>query len=232
MRTRINRPFFRKTIIAGGGGTTAPTGFWNLNEASNSTRNDSCSTPANLTSFGTTTQVTGKIGFAAQSASTFNYLNNGSAAKLNTTGSFSLAGWFKLDNAAGGAMAINGSGGSSGWKITASTTALVITTYQSLGVFTSYTKTISISTGTWYFVVGYFNGSQFGLSLDGGSFTTGAGTACAGSNGISLLGDGSNSLQGNLDEFGFWNGTVLTSTEKDDLYNSGNGKTFNGSAWV
>lgn len=233
MRTRITRISFRKTIIADGSSITTPTAFWNLDQASGSSRTDSCSSPADLSVNGTVTQVTGKINYAANAASGLNYLSNVLASKLQTGGgSYSFAGWFKLDSAGGGTIAANGGSGT-GWKLTASTTAITLTNYLDFVNFSTYTKTVSLSTGTWYFLCGYYDGANMGLSIDGATFTTNASTyAASNSSNMYLTGDFASGMQGALDEFGYWVGHVLTSTEKDNLYNSGNGKTFNGSSWV
>jgi len=234
MRTRPNRDLLRKTIVAGGASITTPTSFWNLNQSSGSSRTDSCSNPADLTVTGTVTQVSGKISNAASVASGSNVLVNSGNTKNSVSGQFSFCTWFNLNNSAGGTAIANGAGFGGGWKLDISTTHIILTTLQSPSGTTSLDKSVSLSTGTWYFVVGYFNGSQFGLSLDGGSFTTGAGTAPGSVVGIELLNTnaGSNALQGAMDECGYWVGYTLTSTEKDNLYNSGTGKTFNGSSWV
>lgn len=233
MIRRPNKALLRKTVSVAAGGTTSPTGFWNLSEASGSSRNDSCSSPVNLSITGTVTQVAGKIGNAASVASGSNYLS-GSGSKLNHGGTFSICGWFYLDNSAGGTVATSGLS-TTGWKLTASTTNLVLTTKQMAGS-TSLTLGGTYTLSTWNFFAAYYDSSVLGLSANGGSFTTGAGTAPASTNDIVFLSDADiftpNALQGRLDEFGYFVGYKLTSTEKDDLYNSGTGKTFNGSAWV
>lgn len=91
----------------------------------------------------------------------------------------------------------------------------------------------TISTGTWYFVVGYHDasGNEIGISVDNGTFVTAAYSGgVADSTAVFEIGalrEGATTqyFDGLIDEVGVWK-RKLTSTEITALYNSGSGITY------
>lgn len=237
MRTRPNKALLRNTINSSTT-ITSPTAYWKFDESTGGyPAVDQVTSPSSnlLSTFGTVIGVTGKINNGASVAFGSNALQNVSApAKMTTSGTFSGCGWVKLDNSSGGYLMKLGNTTSTGWDLSISSTLIILTTYQTGPTFTNLSDSVSISTGVWYFIAWYYDSSTLGISLNGGSFTTGAGSAPGSATATYLLNNSShtNSLQGTGDEVSYWVGHKLTSAEVTLLYNSGNGKTFNGTSWV
>lgn len=239
MRTRPNRALLRNTISSGSNVTiTNPTAYWKLNEGTGnfSITTDQVTSPSQniLTMVGTVTGPTGKIGLAANAASGSNALQNTSApAKMTTSGTFSGCGWFNLDILSGGIFMKIGNTTSSGWDLSVAGIFISLTTYQTGPTSTSKFIFPSFSTGQWHFLAWYYDSSTLGISFDGGSFSTGSGNAPGSASATYLLNNNgyTSALQGSADEVSYWVGYKLTSAEVTALYNSGNGKTFNGSVW-
>jgi cell division septation protein DedD len=84
-----------------------------------------------------------------------------------------------------------------------------------------------ISTGTWYHIAGGWDGAQIKLSVNAGPFVTAAYSTPMRNGGDNFkLGYEADSLDGKMDEFGFWVGRCLTQTEVGQLYNNGAGLPF------
>jgi hypothetical protein len=84
-----------------------------------------------------------------------------------------------------------------------------------------------VSTGTWYHVAGGWDGAQIKLSVSAGPFVTAAYSTPMTNGGDNFkLGYEAQSLDGRMDEFGFWMGRCLTQTEVGQLYNNGAGLPF------
>ena len=83
------------------------------------------------------------------------------------------------------------------------------------------------ATGTWYHVAGGWDGAQIKLSVNAGPFVTAAYSTPMTNGGDNFkLGYEAQSLDGKMDEFGFWIGRCLTQTEVGQLYNNGAGLPF------
>ena len=95
---------------------------------------------------------------------------------------------------------------------------------------TTVTWASALSTGTWYFVAGEWDGTNIKLSLNGATFQTTSFSGPIHSNAqpldIGLIGGSGNPLDGNIDEVGIWMGRALTQTEVGQLYNGGAGLPF------
>jgi hypothetical protein len=80
---------------------------------------------------------------------------------------------------------------------------------------------------TWYMVSGGWDGTLMKMSINGGNFVTTpfAGPTVNGGDNFKL-GYEAASLDGQMDEFGFWMGKCLSLTEVTQLYNGGNGLAF------
>ena len=95
---------------------------------------------------------------------------------------------------------------------------------------TTVTWVSTLSTGTWYFVAGEWDGTSIKLSVNGASFqsTSFSGTIHSNTNpfDIGLISGSGNPLDGSIDEVGIWMGRALTQTEVSQLYNGGAGLPF------
>jgi hypothetical protein len=83
------------------------------------------------------------------------------------------------------------------------------------------------TTGRWYFIAGGWDGTQIKLSINGAPFvTTPYSTPMTNGGDNFKLGYETDSLDGLMDEFGFWIGRCLTQSEVGQLYNNGAGLPF------
>ncbi len=84
-----------------------------------------------------------------------------------------------------------------------------------------------VSTGTWYHVAGGWDGTTIKLSINNGTFVTAPFSTPMRNGGDNFkLGYEAQSLDGKMDEFGFWISRSLTQTEIGQLYNNGAGLPF------
>lgn len=96
----------------------------------------------------------------------------------------------------------------------------------------------SPSTGTWYFIVAWHDAvnNEIGIQVNNGTANTTAYSGGAGDTtgafAIGARSDGAadTHFDGRIDDVGFWK-KVLSSQERTDLYNSGNGNTVTGGDW-
>ncbi len=91
-------------------------------------------------------------------------------------------------------------------------------------------ETITLSTSTWYYVAGTYDGTTLKYYRDGlltaSSTATGTGTGVVLDQiAIGSYENGTNIASGMIDEVGYWN-RALNSTEISDLYNSSTGNTY------
>lgn len=87
------------------------------------------------------------------------------------------------------------------------------------------TKSVSISTGAWHFALCTFDGTNASIYFDGGTATSGSANAATGTGGTFFVGEQQGGLylcDCTIDSLGIWP-RVVTSTERDQLWNSGNG---------
>jgi hypothetical protein len=103
------------------------------------------------------------------------------------------------------------------------------------GSFGSVSSGATLSTGTWYFLTfGYDDSAdQFFVTVNAGARTNSAATTDQAVAGTNTFGIGGTSIfaanedhNGLIDEVGFWKTRTLTSQERTDLYNSGNGLAY------
>lgn len=92
--------------------------------------------------------------------------------------------------------------------------------------------TSAMSTGSWYYFVGYHDTTNnlLGISVNGGNFATSSYTSGISTN-TDSLGIGASyaagfPFDGLIDECTFWKGRILTQGEVSTLYNSGSGLTY------
>lgn len=232
MQPQFYRP---RSSVAASTLLTGLISYWNLNEASGS-RADSVG-GNNLTDVNTVGSTTGVVGNCAD------FVEANSEALTSTSGdfdfgdtTFTFAGWVWFDDLSvsfGFPFIIDRStsGSTSQFELFVAPTGGLLfrfngTTQASFGSGT-------LTTGQWYFIVASYdaagdeislqidNGTAHTASLSGGILTPGAGDLTLGGrfNGTALF------LDGRLDEWGAWS-RLLTTQEKDDLYNSGSGTTY------
>ena len=81
--------------------------------------------------------------------------------------------------------------------------------------------------GTWYHVAGGWDGAQIKLYVNAGAFVTAAHSTPMTNGGDNFkLGYEAQSLDGKMDDFGFWIGRCLTQADVEQLYNNGAGLPF------
>ena len=93
--------------------------------------------------------------------------------------------------------------------------------------FAGISWTTPAFTGTWYYVAGGWDGTEIKLSVNAAPFVTAPYSTPMTNGGDNFkLGYEAGSLDGLMDEFGFWIGRCLTQTEVGQLYNNGAGLPF------
>jgi hypothetical protein len=213
---------------------------WKLNEASG-TRNDSHGTN-HLTDNNTVTSAAGKIGNAGDfefANNEYLSINDNTDLSLSSDQDFTFACWFNPESFGGNARALAGkltstsAAGSCEWfvdLVSASEVRLRVSDGTTIGNLA--VTGLSLSAGTWYFLVVWHDSTanKLRLQIDGGTvnelnWTTGTrdGTApLAIGRWGSVVGF---SFDGLIDSSSFWK-RVLTDTERSDLYNGGAGLDY------
>lgn len=220
-------------------GTTSLVSWWSLDETSGD-RADSHG-GLTLTAVNAPGSGTGKKNGAVdcESSSTQYLTRPGDDASLSAGGrSFTIGAWVNVESG----------GGSNSGRIMSKRQAnsnadfdlyLVATTGVTLEVWDqggATVKTASASkalTGVWTFVVAWYDAgaNSIGLQLDGGTpaTTSTAGVTIKDGTGTFMIGQlhqVSRAFDGLIDEAFVYMGRVLTSDERDWLYNSGTGRTY------
>lgn len=214
-------------------------GYWNLDEA-NGVRVDSKGS-SDLTDNNTVTQAVGKVSFAAQFVqANSEYLSTVDSATLSTGDiDFSVALWVFLDSKPVSDIIM------SKWETTGNQREYSLQ-YNSVpdnfrffvssdgtGAGTTRVDALdfgSPSTGVFIFIVAWHDSvaNTINIQINNGvvdsvSHSTGVFDSTAEVN-IGALG-GASFFDGRVDESGFWK-KVLTTQERTDLHNSGNGNTY------
>lgn len=215
--------------------------YWKLDEASG-TRNDSVVASANnLTDNNTVTQAAGKISNAAQfTIANSEYLSCVSNASLVTGDiDFTVACWVYLDakttrqtfvSKSSGATPttdeyyIDYSDATNRFRFVIGGTAYTVATADVLG---------SPTAATWYYIIAWHDSvaNTINIQVNNGSansLSTGIKFPPTTANVFTIgrySADTPLYMGGRIDEVGFWK-RVLTTQEKTDLYNSGNGYTY------
>jgi len=226
-RKYVNDPLLRDLIS-----------YWKLNEASG-TRADSVG-DNDLTDNNTVTRVVGKQSGAAQFVlANSEYLSVTSNSSLNIgTSSFTLATWVYLSSKATqmGIITKWPTGGTGVYFIdylNSSDRFRFRVTKDGGTSATAIADNLGApSTGTWYFIVCTFDGTNLSIQVNNGTADTAtlAGTTVDPDNADPFYlgrfsGTTPNYLDGYVDEVGFWK-RLLDSEEKARLYNSGSGITY------
>lgn len=226
----------------GGGGSINLTGnlmaYWDM-EANG---NDSGPRGNNQTGFGTPTFVAGGkpnncTNLVAASSQYFEMANNGDIVLSATN--FTLAAWANLATT-GGLRRIFGKGNISTpatfeyalYFNNGAPGRFAFSVGDGVAATTVTDTAVSVSTGTWYFVVAQYNAAaqQISISVNGNTPVTTAftGTVLSGGNTLRLGNDPAGATRnwnGQLDSLGIWK-RFLSFAEVTALYNSGNGRNF------
>lgn len=214
--------------------------YWSMDEASG-TRTDSHGSN-DLTDNNTVGSATGKINNAADFESNNNeHLSHADNADLSPTGDCTLACWVKLETKPS-ISTIMGK-----WPGTGDSRALILRYQSSDDRFAFFVNsdgtsggTTSVSadnlgspsTGTWYFIVAWHDDTNNTINIqvnDGTVDSTAHTVGIHDSDEPWVVGarsdGGVQEYDGLIDEFGYWK-RVLTSQERTDLYNSGDGLAY------
>lgn len=217
--------------------------YWKCDEASGSILDSHGTNHLTLTTAGTPGSVAGKINTARHfTLSNQEYLTRSDNADLSTGDiDFTFAAWVMMDSKPAGtnayiaAKGTNGSGSDHEWSLD----------YQNFSgqdeirfwIGTSFALSVtaaigSPTVGVWYYIVCWHDsvGNTINIQVNNGTVASqatggtapvdGAGRFTLGNFGILAL-----SWDGSIDEAAFWKRT-LTTQERTDLYNAGNGFAY------
>lgn len=218
--------------VAGGISTANLISYWSLDEASGDAV-DAHGTNT-LTDVNTVTSGPGKVngarGFTVAANNRLTHVDNADLSIGDIDFTFTL--WFNLTaTTVGGFIAKYGTAGNREYLISQNGGTLYFAASADGTAVTTLDNGGGITTGTWYFVVYYYdatgntlnmevnNAAPVSLAHSGGCFD---GTATF------MLGNELSALQamaGSLDEVSFWK-RLLTTDEKTWLYNGGNGRSY------
>lgn len=209
--------------------------YWKLDASSG---NESDSHGSNtLTEIGTAGSTSGKLNGGRVVDGAFPTLDGFSlsdnSAFDGTDRAFTLALWINATSLSGEGWFLSkwGSLANREFRLYTTGTTLVFTIGDSSVSTTSVNWGSALSTGTWYHVCCWHDPSanEIGVVVNAGtpvtaSWSTGIQDGAAAFEVGCNTTDGNN-WQGTLDELGLWS-RVLTSQERTDLYNSGNGLAY------
>lgn len=213
--------------------------FWELEEASG-TRNDAHGTN-HLTDNNTVTQVTGKVGSCAHfDVASSEYLSHSSNSSLQMGDiAFTICAWVKLDSNQTGQIVAKDSDAANSRDYTIQTIdeggSSKVRWYITGGAGPSFVDgTTLLSTNTWYFLVAWHDpiADTVTLQINNGTpdIATTAGIAPDVSStefriGARVYATVEGYFNGLIDQVGIWK-RLLTSDERSQLYNSGNGLSY------
>lgn len=217
--------------------------FWKLDEASDGsgavTRNDSVGTN-HLTDNNTCLSTTGKVGDGVQlTAANLENLSRASNASLQTGDTdFTVALWVNIDaiGATRTAIAKSDAGVANQeyfLRYVTGTNRFVFTIQESGGTAKGVSAATlgAPSTGTWYFLVAWYDSTNDTINISGNNGsadqTTGVNPpgATTGTFRLGLLQAGTQAWDGKIDAVGFWK-RILTSDERTTLYRGGVGLEY------
>lgn len=209
-------------------------GYWKMEEASG-VRADAHSTN-DLTDNNTVTSATGKIDEAADfETSNSEFLSVASSAALQANTSITVQAWVNLESEPAFAMIVT--------RDVDTSVREFLLSYSSISDRFSFTRLGvgevtandfgAVSTGTWYHLIGWYNESsgELGISVNG------VANSSVGTTGVVTVGNAEFQIgareysgaeqywDGLIDEVAYWK-RAITSDERTELYNSGNGLSF------
>lgn len=178
----------------------------------------------------------GKIGNAADFTRTSSeYITAGNDSAFNNPGDFSVAFWIKTGDSTNQGYVLS-KWDSMGWTISINAfgAGYIGATLQSgPGAYVQRHHATSLADGNWHYVIFTRTGNIISFYVDGGAESSvdsgSSGTLGSLSNTaevrMGFSSSGTFPLQAAVDETGFWT-KVLSSQERTDLWNSGNGQTM------
>lgn len=175
-------------------------------------------------SSGNNRNLTGTVNYGSPGKLGSNYLNTGGPTVPFTavTTHFSVASWIRFAStsaAAFGNIGVYDNNASNYvFNISAQRNTLVISLFADNVVAV---QTSALSTNTWYYAVGTYDGVNAHLYLDGSLVGSAAGTVTPAN--ITHIRPAAANVRVNVDESALWVGRVLSLTDVQELYNSGNG---------
>lgn len=207
----------------GNPGTTNLVSCWDLDEASG-TRYDSYGSN-NLTDYNTVGSAGGVVGNAASGVrANTEHLTTNDNSGISVTGNFTYALWFYLDSKnATYATNISRKYSEYGFLVLAGDASVIRGYFSSSNI----DSTIVPSTGTWYFVVIRYNGSNSAnLVVNASSYYTGTVTVSDTTQPLSVLGGTTANIgiDGRIDQAIMYK-RALTNDEISYLYNGGSGRS-------
>lgn len=150
-------------------------------------------------------------------------------ADLNPTGDFTLAGWVYLDGVSGVQRIFSKYGGSAGWQLYMNNTGLTFSVGD--GSSPVFPTIGSRTSGVWYFCYAQYTSAtrtasiSVNLGTTQSTSLTNPRTDTLDNLSIGSTTSGTNYLGGRMDSWGMWH-RLLTTDERDWLYNSGNGRIY------
>lgn len=211
----------------------APASYWALGEASGNAREDTAGA-LDLSESGATASAAGKIGDAVVFDGTTHLLN----ATLAPAGNFSFAGWFNTDAIGANQTVLsrwNETGGNRSFWLLLNDAGGLYFFVSSDGSATEVVFNANgLTANAWHFFAVTYDGAALKMYVDADPVEQTAyagGTYAAAGN--FLVGNGDNPsapFTGLVDELAYFT-AALTAANVAFLYNSGAGRTWNGSAW-
>lgn len=216
------------------------TSHWKLGESGGTNRNDSIGSNHLVETFAAVSQVAGKVGNAAS----FNGTNalqiaDNASLSMGVGVAFEFAGWVNLDDiAASYGIFGKSTAGNNEYGIRynqpTSRFEFLAANVASAG---AASNTVTANTfgapvpGTWYFIDVYYEQTTgtMAISINRGTFDTdttiGTGGVFNGTNkfAVGARRDDTGELKGSVDALTFKKNVLMTTPERDALYNSGNG---------
>jgi hypothetical protein len=197
--------------------------YWKMQEVSGNVTDFKGVSPLTNAS---TTSIAGKIGNGRNFSGATQYLTSANNNAYNNTAAFSVSAWVKLDELTARMIV-----GNTVDNFELQTTGGVLLFYvRNAGGWGTPTQSAAaaIATGTWYHVVGTFDGTNIKVYRNGVQVGTNVARAAPLVTGDYSIRVGTYGaapgwfMDGVIDEVGIWN-RAITATEVASLYNSGNG---------
>lgn len=189
---------------------------------------------------GTATGVSWVTGLISEQCAEFNSEGDGiEAPEIDVTTGISISCWVNIDSTTGETYIVSDrdQGAANTWSYLLRIVSGTLQWYVKDGGGNNRLCTFTPSVGMLYHVVATWNGTNQNLYINGSSVSSDTGSGFTNANNNTYIGCRNNtggieySFDGKIDEVGIWL-EGLSNTDVTDLYNSGNGKVWNGSSWV
>lgn len=226
------RPDLRTILLSGSSLRRGLIAYWKLEESSG-TRLDSVGS-SHLTDINTVTGNPGKIGNAGQfTAANGEYLSRSDGGLFNIgSNPTTIAGWIYIDSLAVNRSLFSKRTGGNDYIADVTTTGEArFLVWVAAAAKTAATPTLAVPATTWCLIICQFDPvtQLAGVSVNNGTLATVATTSGTIDSTTTAFHLGASNaatvMDGRMDEWGFWR-RLLTSTEKAQLYNAGNGTTL------